>query len=260
MATFFGEILPVISRAVEDEEEDEFLEAEIMWESHADPENSQKISKVKGLIVGVGCIATGFLDAYCLQNGETVKYGTIHETLPDENSTLVSVLATFHANIAHGCCTVYCLCKSYLVPDKIWEFINVLTSAIQLDETSDVTVLDSASYASYLQCSAEAEVPFVKSLYTTAFDKKNSKFPALAHPNLVKGLAAAVMTHCELKHIPAILYVCYTDSISLDLASVNAFRPFLDGNNQKNDEQTDKATNHVKSLIASSGCKHSIYT
>jgi len=37
----------------------------------------------------------------------------------------------------------------------------------------------------------------------------------------------SVLTHCQIFHIPAVLYVCYTPTQQLDVQAVNAFEKLL---------------------------------
>jgi len=70
---------------------------------------------------------------------------------------------------------------------------------------------------------------FVKMLKTDSwqgtFSQKECTF--LETPNIVSGLAASVLQYCQIHHVAAALFVCYTETSHVDSQSVEAFKCLL---------------------------------
>ncbi|CAB1352416.1 unnamed protein product, partial [Coregonus sp. 'balchen'] len=65
-------------------------------------------------------------------------------------------------------------------------------------------------------------IPFLRSFKSSAY-KSQALCPAVEQPNILTGLPAAVLSHCQVHQIPAVLYQCYTDVISPDSTSSQRF-------------------------------------
>ncbi|KFO04846.1 Proteasome assembly chaperone 1, partial [Balearica regulorum gibbericeps] len=95
-------------------------------------------------------------------------------------------------------------------------------------ESLQVTILSTCPVADYKtqESTLTLPSPFLKALKTKEF-KEQVCCPLLEQPNIVRDLPAAVLSYCQVWHIPAVLYQCYTDVIKLDTVTIEAFKPVL---------------------------------
>uniref|UniRef100_A0AAZ3QF59 Proteasome assembly chaperone 1 n=1 Tax=Oncorhynchus tshawytscha TaxID=74940 RepID=A0AAZ3QF59_ONCTS len=231
MATFFGEVLSVYSRAVEeddddldDENEDERIHREIEEKREVHivwcPEVAQSLEdsgsntlQCSDLIIAVGTNAAGFLSAYVLNTESWDAVG--HVSLWNERSRGSSrqSIAPLPGEPA---------CLFYRHRDN-----PAVLGCLQKRGLSVMVLSDSpvAEYKTpdYLYGSA---VPFLRSLKSSA-SKGQALCPALEQPNILTGLPAAVLSHCQVHQIPAVLYQCYTDVISPDSITMETYKPAL---------------------------------
>ncbi|XDV54913.1 hypothetical protein PO909_023103 [Leuciscus waleckii] len=88
-----------------------------------------------------------------------------------------------------------------------------------------VTVLSDCSVAEYKTSDylSGSSTPFLRCLKTSTHTSAVA-CPLLEPPNISCGLAAAVLTHCEVKRIPAVLYQLYSDVPHPDSLNMQAYR------------------------------------
>uniref|UniRef100_A0A674B858 Proteasome assembly chaperone 1 n=1 Tax=Salmo trutta TaxID=8032 RepID=A0A674B858_SALTR len=68
-------------------------------------------------------------------------------------------------------------------------------------------------------------IPFIHSLKSSAY-KCQAFCPAVEQRNILTGQPAAVLSHCQVHQIPAVLYQCYS-VISPDLVTMETYKPAL---------------------------------
>ncbi|KAL0994481.1 hypothetical protein UPYG_G00122800 [Umbra pygmaea] len=251
MATFFGEVLSVYSRAVEEDEEelddeneeDEQIRRELEEKREVYIEWYPEITQSQGsgsstlqcsdLIIAVGPNATGFLSAYVLNTDSWDAVG--HVSLWNEKSRGSSRHKSAPLP-GEPACRFYrhrdnpvlmCQSTSYIAEDQLFQWTEKVFGCLQTRGLSVMVLSDSpvAEYKTpdYLYSSA---VPFLRSLKSSAFQNK-TLCPALEQPNIQTGLPAAVLSHCQVYQIPAVLYRCYTDVISPDSITMETYKPVL---------------------------------
>ncbi|XP_077099974.1 proteasome assembly chaperone 1 [Siphateles boraxobius] len=232
MATFFGEVLSVYSRAVEEDEyddmtreneEDEQIRQEIeekrrvdvLWLSHTD---SGSLS-CSDLIIAVGPNATGFVSAYVLSSGDWRPVAQV--SLWNERSR----------TDGESSCVLYqqkqvliCQCSCYVAEDQLFQWTEKVLGCVQARGVS-VTVLCDCAVAEYKTSDylSGISTPFLRCLKTSTHTRA-VRCPLLEPPNISWGLAAAVLTHCEVQRIPAVLYQLYSDVPHPDSLSMQAYR------------------------------------
>lgn len=244
MATFFGEVVSVYSRAVEEDEyddmtneneEDEQIRREIEEKRAVDV---HWLSQTDGgsvpcsdLIIAVGLNATGFVSAYALSSGGWTAVAWV--SLWNERSP-----GSGRPDTAPGpgepSCVLYqqkhspsvliCQCSCYVAEDQLFQWTEKVLSCVQTRDLT-VTVLSDCSVAEYKTSDylSESSVPFLRSLRTSAHTGPVAS-PALEQPNISTGLAAAVLSHCQVQRIPAVLYQCYSDVLQPDSLSMQTYR------------------------------------
>ncbi|XP_068755553.1 proteasome assembly chaperone 1-like isoform X2 [Montipora capricornis] len=84
----------------------------------------------------------------------------------------------------------------------------------------------------------------------------------LETPNIVSGLAASVLQYCQIYHLAAALFVCYTESSQVDSRSVEAFQFLLKTSplNSLPQASDDQVMRVLKSLGAGKLIETNMYT
>ncbi|XP_008284149.1 proteasome assembly chaperone 1 [Stegastes partitus] len=243
MATFFGEVLSVYSRAVEEDdeeleenEEDEEIRRELEEKRevrlHWSPEVSEALRSGNKLqcsdfILAVGHNAASFLSVYVLSSANWDAVG--HASVWNERSRAVT-----GQNSEDSACVFYrhkdnpsvliCQVTCYLAEDQLFQWTEKVFECLQHRQLNVIVLSDSsvADYktADYL-CSSSA--PFLRSLHTSAFSDQPVCQP-LEQPNIVTGLPAAVLNHCQVHRIAAVVYQCYSDVIGPDSVTMETYK------------------------------------
>ncbi|XP_072369358.1 proteasome assembly chaperone 1-like isoform X3 [Scyliorhinus torazame] len=210
MATFFGEVLPVFSRAVEEEEEDEDEEIRrelegrreitIQWctGSRASTESSLDLSfTCSTFLIAVGQNAVGFLNSFVQCSGsweiigavtlwnERVKgTDTVNRQFPTDSSCLLYRLTSNPMILT-------CHCSCYMADDQLFQWTEKVFGNIQ-KRNLEVIILSSCSVTEYKSPSSISNitVPFLRALKTSAF-QETPHCPLLEQPNVISGLSAA---------------------------------------------------------------------
>ncbi|XP_053561901.1 proteasome assembly chaperone 1 [Bombina bombina] len=251
MATFFGEVLSVFSRAVEDEEDEDEVEEEeedreirrelekrrevnVSW--NAEISRAIEISSDYKLpcscfILAVGDNATGFVSSYILSSGSWEVFGYV--TLWNERCR--EFVRSINKSCAESSCTFYrsttdptmmlCKCICFVAEDQQFQWCEKVFSSLQKNNMK-VTVLTSCPVSNYKMSTYNIPEPFLKMLKTKEYQEE-TPCSLMEQPNIVDGLPAAVLTYCQVWQIPAVLYQCYTDITELNSITMEAFAPIL---------------------------------
>lgn len=231
------------SRAVEEDEEeldeneeDEQIRREVEEKRavhlHWSPDVSESLKSGNKLqcsdfILAVGHNAARFLSASVLASANWDSVG--HASLWNERSALAAseesacVFYRHKQNPSVLICQVTC----YIAEDQLFQWTEKVFECLQHRELN-VTVLSDGSVAEYktadYACCSSA--PFLRSLHTGAFSGR-PVCQSLEQPNIVTGLTAAVLNHCEVHRIGAVVYQCYSDVIGPDSVTMETYKPAL---------------------------------
>ncbi|XP_029956619.1 proteasome assembly chaperone 1 [Salarias fasciatus] len=248
MATFFGEVLSVFSRAVEDEEEEEAeeneedeqirreLEEKREVHLHWSPEVSESLASGNKLqcsdfILAVGPNAARFLSVYVLASANWNAVG--RASVWNERSRAAAGQSGEEA----AACVFYrhkeqpsvlvCQVTCHVAEDQLFQWTEKVLDCLQHRQLS-VTVLSDGSLADYKTPDylSGSSAPFLRSLHTAAFSDR-PVCRSLEQPNIVTGLAAAVLNHCQVHRIAAIVYQCYSDVAGPDSVTMETYKPAL---------------------------------
>ncbi|KAL8582514.1 hypothetical protein ACOMHN_065493 [Nucella lapillus] len=241
MATFYGEVLPVTSRAVDDDEDEEENISElgepfIHWSGRMQnimlhlPNNKLECNV---LIIAIGPAAVGFTDT-CIKHGNYHLVAGIFSGLGDADpQTLLQNAPTdkncylYRSN--EEASTFICLCNMNVATEQCFAWANQLFSGFDASDAYVVVLntLPTSHFTSEVPTS-DLPVPLLRGLKTNKF-AGTPLCPVLEQPNLIPGLAAQVMTYCQVHAIKAVLYQCYTAARRLvDLPTLKAFLPVLE--------------------------------
>ncbi|TRZ03867.1 hypothetical protein DNTS_000499 [Danionella cerebrum] len=243
MATFFGEVLSVYSRAVEEDEyddqcdeneEDQQILRELEEKRSVDVQ--WLLKSVTGpmpcsdLIIATGPNATGFLSAcvlgsggwrpiawFCLWNERS--RGTERPSkapAPGEPSCMLYQQETQPT-------VLICQCQCYLAEDQLFQWTEKVFSCVQSRDLT-VTLLSDCAVSEYKSSEylSDSSVPFLRCLKTDKHSKPQL-CPALEPPNICTGAAAAVLSHCQVHQISAVLFLGYTEGLHTDSRSMGMY-------------------------------------
>lgn len=289
MATFFGEVVPVFSRAVDDDDEDEEhvtdeneedlairrelerqREVHVSWNSETSPSTETSIDKsfaCSNFILAVGHCAAGFLSTYVLNSGSWEVAGSAKvwnerctKSSPRPGSLSTDSSCVFYRTVSDPT-TLVCQCTSHVAEDQQFQWCEKVFSCMEKAHLK-VTVLSTCPVASYKTTESvfTLPVPFLKTLTTVEFTQETS-CSLLEQPNIVDGLPAAVLSYCQVWQIPAVLYQCYTDAIKLDSITIDAFRPVLSHHNLRCfSKDTSNSKEILKKIVKSEEIQSNLYT
>uniref|UniRef100_A0A4W5NLD7 Proteasome assembly chaperone 1 n=1 Tax=Hucho hucho TaxID=62062 RepID=A0A4W5NLD7_9TELE len=251
MATFFGEVLSVYSRAVEEcdedldeNEEDEQIHREIEEnrEVHIEwgPEVTQSLGsgsntlQCSDLIIAVGQNAAGFLSA-CVLNAESwdaVGCASLWNersrgSSRQSSAPLPGEPACLFYRHRDNPAVLICQSTCYIAEDQLFQWTEKVFGCLQ-NRGLNVMVLSDSPMAEYKTSEYlyGSTIPFIRSLKSSAY-KCQAFCPAVEQPNILTGLPAAVLSHCQVHQIPAVLYQCYSDVISPDSVTMETYKPAL---------------------------------
>ncbi|XP_052811054.1 proteasome assembly chaperone 1-like [Mya arenaria] len=273
MATFFGEIVPSFSRAVDDDDDDidsEYIETtSVRWSPVVQAERlttpDQKVP-CQTLVIAIGPAAAGFVQAYILTE-QFYVVGALFSGMSDNDVNTFDQTAP-----SDKTCYIYrsrsndqaylCLCKTDVSDEQCYSWADQLFSCLSTDSPSlYASILCSTMLSEYRSDVpvSELETPFLRALKTGRF-AGTPVCPFLEQPNLLSGLAAQLLTVLQARDVKAVLYVCYTDCLYLDSETMAVFRPLLKTTPIKDIYQGNtKAEEVMRHIVDSYSLKNSLY-
>ncbi|XP_061558722.1 proteasome assembly chaperone 1 [Phycodurus eques] len=244
MATFFGEVLSVYSRAVEEDDEEDFDEddedAQIRKELeekrevhlHWGPEVCDDLKSGDKLpcslfILAVGHNASRFLSVYVLSSEKWDAVGRASVWNERSRAGRGEQSACLFYRHRDEPSVLICQLTCYVAEDQQFQWAEKVLDCLQHRDL-DVTVLSDSSVADYKSADylCGSSVPFLRSLHTGTFSGP-PVCPALEQPNILAGLPAAVLNHCQVHRISAVVYQCFSDVIGADSVTMEAYNPAL---------------------------------
>ncbi|KAG8543796.1 hypothetical protein GDO81_023677, partial [Engystomops pustulosus] len=153
-----------------------------------------------------------------------------------------------------------CLCKSHVAEDQQFQWCEKVFGCLQKSGLK-VTVLSTCPVTDYktTESTHNLPVPFLK-VVTTKQYKDSAPCSPLEQPNIVDGLPAAVMAHCQVWGVPAVFYQCFTDVTRLDSLTIEAFRPVLSCQSiSRLATKTEKIEETLKKTVTTSQVQSNLY-
>ncbi|KAL6098469.1 psmg1 [Pungitius sinensis] len=278
MATFFGEVLSVYSRAVEEDdeeldenEEDEEIRRELEEKRevqlHWSPEVSESLKSGNQLqcsdfILAVGHNAARFLSVYVLtsENWDAVGHASMwNERSRGETGLTGGESACVFYRHKNNPSVLMCQVTCYAAEDQLFQWTEKVFGCLQRRQLS-VTVLSDSSVAEYktadyLCCSS---APFLRSLHTAAFHGQ-PVCRSLEQPNIITGLPAAVLNHCEVHHIATVVYQCYSDVTGPDSVTMETFKPALSKLGESIQLDPSPSTDVLRKFVRTTNIQSNLY-
>lgn len=278
MATFFGEVLSVSSRAVEDDEEeldeneeDEQIRRELEEKRtvrlHWSPEITEQLRagnklQCSSFILAVGHNAACFLSAHILgfANWEAVGRAVAwNERSRSGTGPSGEEPACVFYRHKDDLSVLICHATCYIAEDQLFQWTEKVFDCLQSRELT-VTVLSDSSVADYKTadylCSSSA--PFLRSLHSSAFSDQ-PVCQSLEQPNIITGLPAAVLNHCQVHRIAAVVYQCYSDVIGPDSVTVEKYQPVLTKLGRSIQVNSSPSTDVLNKFVRSTEIQSNLY-
>lgn len=224
MASFFGEVLPLSSRVIDDED---LVKYDLLLEKI---EEFSKTS-INFVVFSVGAIANVFVSNFFLKEDPKclaiVKYRKVGEEddllmysgLKREREITIAY-AYWHNNVI--CCQI----------EGVPEALNVDLCSKLLEEfpTEKALVLTSRYKSEYKSVdSVQRNAPFIRALTSSKFLKcETFGIPLLSPPNIVANFPAALITAFELTGKSVLCVVNYVENFDVDSINMEAIQAILE--------------------------------
>ncbi|XP_040842560.1 proteasome assembly chaperone 1 isoform X1 [Ochotona curzoniae] len=287
-ATFFGEVVKAPCRAGTEDEEDE--EEEGRRETPEDREVRQQLARKREVrllrrqtktclevsllekhpcsrfIIAIGNNAVAFLSSFVMNSGVWEEIGCAklwNEWCRTADSTHLSpaeAFCVFYQLKGHHS-VILCQCSCYVAEDQQYQWLEKVFGS-RPRKNMQVTILTSRHVTDYKTSESTGSLPspFLKALHTKNFEDQLC-CSLLEQPNIVHDLPAAVLSFCQVWGLPAVLYLCYTDVMKLDLITVEAFKPLLSSRSFKGlVKNIPQSTEILKKLMSTNEVQSNIYT
>lgn len=234
MATYFGEVVALSSRAVTDEDDDDHSSSQFIAVTldYIQPEFDDSVKENDGtetVVFVIGDTASAFCKSYLLtdefQNVADIKARFLGDAEPERLGQL------FRSKLQP--CVTICEIREDINEEYYFRLAqtvcNMCFSSVRDDNcTVRSVILTSRHTSAYKHCVEDAlEEPFIKCLATSQYMNTYPTLNAdyIFPPNIITGIPAALMSFCEVAQKKAILYVCY--SHSFDSCAAKSFENIL---------------------------------
>ncbi|GAB6032545.1 Proteasome assembly chaperone 1 [Chamberlinius hualienensis] len=223
MATYFGEVLPVTSRAIDDDDDDDNVnecrkpsEAVIQWSLSTENQliSSNHLINCSLLIFATNPSICAFVRRYYLPTDAkpiaVVSCGVDNKTKNTVLQNSESDNSCFIYKLSDNLTALTVLWQHSASPESVFVAINKLFKKFHLDQLK-VVILSSSITSDYISpYTDDTDEIVIRSLSSDA-NKEVALHPRLEVPNSITGFPAHVLTYCQVHDIPAILYVVYHD-------------------------------------------------
>ncbi|XP_043556124.1 proteasome assembly chaperone 1 [Chiloscyllium plagiosum] len=242
----------------------------IQWspESRASTESTTEQSlPCSTFLIAVGQNAVGFLNSFVQCSGSWEIIGAVTlwnervkgtDTINQQFTTDTSCLLY---RLTSNPMILTCHCNCYVAEDQLFQWTEKVFGNIQ-KRNLNVIVLSSCSVTEYKtpRSTSNISVPFLRALKTSAF-QETPHCVLLEQPNVLSGLPAAVLSYCQVKQIPAVLYHCYSDVTTIDSLTIEGFRPVLACKGLSSFvKDTSRSAEILKQLVDMNKIQSNLYT
>ncbi|CAN7994093.1 proteasome assembly chaperone 1 [Ixodes scapularis] len=239
MATFFGEVLPIHSRAVDDNEDENVETPSVFFDLDSKYDDVSSLPAYDLVCVATGAAPNIFAQCYLLPDSYqvlgSIRLNASRHDASDPSSSAVwgldymrrpDTLGKLLHYAGHGNGVLYCVCEKEVPPENC---AAIARHFVQLSKSTNVTSVSfTALPASEYKSKGRPEFPLLRQLRTCSFKSgPEETVPDLETPNTVSGLSAAMLTECEVGGMSGVLYVLYCDTAEVDSSVVRALEPAL---------------------------------
>ncbi|XP_055975514.1 proteasome assembly chaperone 1 [Sorex fumeus] len=286
-ATFFGEVVWSRCRAgTEDEEEEEDERRETPEDREVRRQRARErevrlfrrqtktawdVSLLEKypcskFIIAIGNNAVAFLSSFVMNSGVWEEVGCAklwNEWCRTTDTIHVSPAEAFCVFYHHKAnpSVVLCQCSCYVADDQQYQWLEKVFGSCPR-KNMQVTILTCRHVTDYKSPESTGSLPspFLRALRTRDY-REPLCCPLLEQPNIAHDLPAAVLSHCQVWGIPAVLYLCYTDVMKLDPVTAEAFQPLLESRSLRGlVKNVPQSREILKKLITTTEVQSNIYT
>lgn len=213
--TFFGEVLPVVSRAVYEDENEELIPL-LVWKQSSSIKDLKEDIEVLAIVIGMHIMDE------IETNKDVLLLGTFYEQIElssTETPQTKEIGKVYLDKNNPSKLKVSCIFFKNAVSQNSWDISSILLN-LTCGRISKVVILESKPRALYQDeiDSNNMKESVIKVLRTTSRSKstdtastKGQLNISLEQPNVVGDLSAAVLTDCELNNTYCNVYLCYSD-------------------------------------------------
>ncbi|XP_048202181.1 proteasome assembly chaperone 1 isoform X2 [Perognathus longimembris pacificus] len=245
-ATFFGEVVRAPCRAgTEDEEEEEDGEAR---ETPEDTEVRRQLARKREVrllgrqtettldaplleqhpcskfIIAIGNNAVAFVSSFVMNSGVWEEVGCTKlwnewcRTADTQHLSPTDAFCVFY-QLKSDPSVLICQCRCYVAEDQQYQWLEKVFGSSPR-KNMQITILTCRHVTDYktAESAGSLPTPFLRALKTRHF-KDPACCSLLEQPNIAHGLPAAVLSYGQVWRIPAVLYLCYTDVMNLDMVT-----------------------------------------
>lgn len=232
MASFFGEINELSSRAVDDEEIDDQPTYNLTLDHKSKPE---KRTDSKLLVIAAGDLATAFSKCYLISDSSMHLFDVEYSSSRTDSESNMYTGGLVPPSKGLKAASVYSVNEDIvvcevpnLVPEEIaMDVCSMVLSQVYCLEGLCLTSKHMANFKSAE--SVQSSAPFIKTLATSKYhDSHSNAMSRLQAPNFVSGFPAAFLAEFQVKNKAALCIVNYVDSDLLDSSNVQIFERVRD--------------------------------
>ncbi|KAG8197479.1 hypothetical protein JTE90_007218 [Oedothorax gibbosus] len=263
MATFFGEIGALSSRAVDDEEADSEPTYNISLDCKS---KSESKTDCKLLLLAVGDLAIAFSKSYLISDTSTHLFDVKYSAVKAEFDSIMYTGGALPSSRSQKAASAYQVSKDVIVcevPALVPEEINMDVCLMVLDHINcqEGVCITSKHMANFKSSEpVESYTPFIKALATSKFSRSHA-MDKLQAPNFISGFAAAFLAEFQVKNKAALCVINFVDTDFLDSSNVQMFERLQEVDlNVKIDFATDAKAKLTKYIKARHCIESNLYT
>ena len=201
MASFFGETLPVVSRAIDEDETSENPE-QIISTFLIQEVNVSSASKI---FVFINCSEIANTEGYTL-------HAKILQKLFSESSEEQCLGKIYHKQKSAKDSFIVFV-DDFVSLSSAWKVKDVIEDICKLNAATSVFVFEALPKSCYTNNKYnEIETPLLKMISTTKKQMSTSKKYMLEQPNMIRGVSAALLTYSLLKSVNCAVFLSFNNA------------------------------------------------
>ena len=201
MASFFGETLPVVSRAIDEDETSENPE-QIISTFLIQEVNVSSASKI---FVFINCSEIANTEGYTL-------HAKILQKLFSESSEEQCLGKIYHKQKSAKDSFIVVV-DDFVSLSSAWKVKDVIEDICKLNAATSVFVFEALPKSCYTNNKYnEIETPLLKMISTTNKQMSTSKKNMLEQPNMIRGVSAALLTFSLLKSVNCDVFLSFNNA------------------------------------------------
>ncbi|XP_054717008.1 proteasome assembly chaperone 1-like [Uloborus diversus] len=236
MASFFGEVSELSSRAVDDEEVDNQPKFAIQLETL---DTSKACSNIpcKAGIFAVGDSPSAFVKSYLLpENATAIAKVKCLRTQNDDSSEFYNGIKNSLSSDARSIAAIYLIDADHLFFDissnTPEELSTILCNMLHNHFCCDLGIILTSVHASAFKSEkaiSKLQPRFLKTLTTSSFASNYAcNIPKLQVPNFLSKFPAALLTKFEIRKKPALCIISYVDTNVVDFMNSEFYKALFD--------------------------------